>query len=63
MPELLTAGDAKFAAAALLQAVSKGELTPSEASELSKLVESFTRVLEVTDLEERLSRLEAKTNN
>jgi hypothetical protein len=58
LPKLDTAADAKAAAAAILQAVADGELTPSEAGELSKLLESYTRVVEVADIETRLAALE-----
>jgi hypothetical protein len=62
LPRLDTAADAKDAATALVAAVADGELTPSEASELSRLLDGFTRVLGVTEFEERLQRLEARTN-
>jgi hypothetical protein len=62
LPKLETAADAKKAAAAVIAAVAEGELTPSEASELARLLDAFTRVLEVSEFEERISRLEAKTN-
>ena len=61
LPEIHTAADAVKASAALLQAVAAGDVTPSEAAELGKLLESHTRVLEATELEERLSRLERYT--
>src|SRR3954462_14309488 len=47
LPKLDTAEDAKATAVAILQAVASGELTPSEAGDLSKLLESFTRVIEL----------------
>jgi Family of unknown function (DUF5681) len=62
MPVVATAGDAVKAAGALLAAVASGDLTPSEAAELSRLLENFTRVLEASEFEERLSKLERKTN-
>jgi len=62
LPKLETAADAKNAAAAVIAAVAEGELTPSEASELARLLDAFTRVLEVSEFEGRISRLEAKTN-
>jgi hypothetical protein len=34
------------------------ERTPSEAAELSKIVESYTRVLQAADFESRLNKLE-----
>ena len=58
LPKIETAADAKAAAAAILQAVADGELTPDEAAGLSKLLADFTRVVEVADLERRLEVLE-----
>ena len=60
LPKLETAAaDAVNATAALVEAVAAGELTPSEAGELSKLVEAFTKAMHTHELEERISRLEA----
>jgi hypothetical protein len=39
--------------------VADGELTPSEASELSDFVANYAKALEISDLEARLQRLEA----
>ena len=58
MPAIETAADAGKASSALLQAVADGDLTPSEASELGKLIESYVRALEATEFEARLSKLE-----
>src|SRR5918997_2261683 len=58
LPKLTKAGDAVAAAAAIAEAVAVGDLTPSEASELAKLVDAFARAIEVHDINERLSRLE-----
>ena len=52
------AADAVKAAAAIAQAVADGELTPSEASELSDFVANYAKALEISDLEARLQRLE-----
>ena len=60
LPRLETAGDAVKASAALVEAVASGDLTPSEAAELSKLVEGFTRAIETTDLLDRIKRLESE---
>lgn len=60
LPALETASDAKRAASAIVTAVATGELTPSEASDISRLLDNFTRVLETIDFEERLSKLEAR---
>jgi hypothetical protein len=59
LPKLVTAADAVKATSAILEAVSCGELTPSEAGELSKLVDSFRSALTTAELEERLAKLEA----
>ena len=60
LPELRTAEDAKLAASALLKAVADGDLTPSEASEIGRLLDSYTRILERAEFEQRLIRLEEK---
>jgi len=38
--------------------VASGELTPSEAAELGKLVEAHVRAIELTDVQARLEALE-----
>jgi len=59
LPQLETAADAVKATAALVSAVAAGELTPAEAAELSKLVEGFSRAVDLHDIQTRLERLEA----
>ena len=58
LPNLKHANDAVMASAAIVEAVANGDLTPSEAAELSKVIDGFARTLEAADFEERLSRLE-----
>ena len=60
LPEMEKAGDAVGASAAIVEAVSGGVLTPSEAGELVKIVESYARTLQVSDFEARLERLESQ---
>ena len=60
MPESKTAKDAAEANAALFTAVAEGDLTPSEAAELGKLLDRYVRALITTDLEARLSKLESE---
>src|SRR5215831_6273467 len=62
LPPVSSAADAAKAAAALLEAVAVGDLTPSEASELGKLIEAYVKALEGTDFAERLDKLERMTN-
>lgn len=59
LPAMNSAGDAVAVTAALVTAVSRGELTPSEGGELSKLVQTFVSAVELQDIEQRLARLEA----
>jgi hypothetical protein len=58
LPAITCAGDAAKASAALVAAVAIGQITPSEAVELGRLLESYVKTLEATDLEERLKKLE-----
>jgi Family of unknown function (DUF5681) len=58
LPPLACAEDAASALAAITAAVAAGELTPSEAGELFKLVDGFARMLEATIFEQRVAKLE-----
>jgi len=60
LPEMKTAGDALTAINSIVQAVAKGELTPGEATSLAGLIEAFRKVVETNDLEQRITRLEAR---
>ncbi len=60
LPEMKTAGDALTAINSIVQAVAKGELTPGEATSLAGLIEAFRKVAETNDLEQRITRLEAR---
>ena len=61
LPPIATAADAVKASAALVAAVAEGELTPSEAADFGKLIETVLRGIELTDVQDRLARLEAHT--
>jgi hypothetical protein len=58
-PGMETAADAVQATAAIVKAVSNGALTPAEAAELSKVIEAFTKAIEMHQIQERLDKLEA----
>jgi hypothetical protein len=58
LPPIASASDAAKASASLVAAVSVGEITPSQAVEVGRLLETYVRTLEVTELEERLGKLE-----
>jgi hypothetical protein len=57
-PELKSAYDASNTMSAITSAVARGELTPSEAAELSRVVEAFVKAIETTEIERRLKILE-----
>ena len=56
LPPLTTAGDVKTAIAAISAGFGNGSLTPSEAMELARSVESFARSLIAADLAAYLDR-------
>src|SRR4051812_23736869 len=59
LPSVEKVEHAVLAHAALVAAVAGGELTPSEAGELARLVDNYTRAVEATDIQTRLTKLEA----
>lgn len=58
LPSIETTDDLPRATKAILEAVATGDLTPSEAAELGKLVDAHVRAIEVTDISKRLDALE-----
>ncbi len=60
LPPMKSAKDAVVAAQAVLQAVSDGEITPIEGTEVMGLVETYRRTLETSDIEDRIAALEAQ---
>jgi hypothetical protein len=58
LPNMKHAKDAVSASAAIVAAVASGDLTPMEASELGKVVDSYARILQAAEFEERILKLE-----
>ena len=58
MPKIKCAADLIGASAALTAAATAGEITPSEAGDLVRLVEGTARAIEVHELSARLAKLE-----
>lgn len=58
LPAIETAADSTKATAALMRGVASGEITPSEAGELAKLVDIHVKAITAVDLDARLSALE-----
>jgi len=58
LPEMKTISDAVPAIGALVKAVGRGDLTPMEAAELTKMVQAFAKIIETAELEDRVRKLE-----
>lgn len=58
LPPLKSAADSVNAASTIVDAVGAGELTPSQAAELAKVVDIYVRALATQGFEERLAKLE-----
>ena len=62
LPIITTAAEAAATMCAILAAVAAGDVTPSEGSEVAKLVDSYVRAVEATELAARIERLERMTS-
>jgi len=60
VPALNSAKDAAKAVGAITTAVARGDLTPSEAGELSRVIEAYVKVIETSEIERRLKILEQR---
>ena len=58
LPPLKTLADLDAASELVMSGVGRGQLTPGEAQDLSRLLEDRRRVLETQDLEQRIRALE-----
>jgi Family of unknown function (DUF5681) len=58
LPPLEKAADGVAAAASIVAAVAAGELTPSQAAELCKVIDVYVRALDSKGFDERLAKLE-----
>ena len=63
LPAIETASDAAKALGTIATAVGRGELTPSEATDLATLIERFIKAIETAEIEERLAAIEAQFAN
>jgi len=60
LPPLEKAADGVAAAASIVAAVAAGELTPSQAAELCKVIDVYVRALDSKGFDERLTKLESE---
>jgi hypothetical protein len=63
LPTLRSAGDAAGAMAAITAGVAAGDITPSEASELAKIIEAYVKALEAGEFDQRLRAVEERTGS
>jgi Family of unknown function (DUF5681) len=61
LPPLDKPADSVAAAAEIVAGVAAGELTPSEAADLAKVVDIYVRAIATQAFDERLTKLEATT--
>jgi hypothetical protein len=62
LPTINSAQDAAAVVSSMLAAVAAGELTPADAAEMGKLIDSYVKAYETAELANRLERLERMTN-
>jgi hypothetical protein len=62
LPPIESAQNAAATISAVLAGVAAGDLTPSDAGEISKLIEVYVRAFETAELAERVERLERMTS-
>ena len=60
LPSLDSPADLPNATAALVRAVSEGDLTPGEASDIAKIFDLHIHAVEVADHERRIAEIEAR---
>jgi len=58
MPKIETVADAPKAIGAITSAVARGEITATDAADVSRLIEIYVRAVEASDLDKRLKDLE-----
>ena len=61
LPTIQSSSDAAIAGRSVLAAVADGNLTPLEAAQVMGLIEGYRKLLESTEFEERLAKLELAT--
>jgi hypothetical protein len=62
LPSINSAQDAATVVSCVLAAVAAGEITPTDAAEVGKLIDCYVKAYETAELAERLERLERMTS-
>lgn len=63
LPSIMNAQDLPVMTAALIKAVSSGDLLPTEAEKISKLIDVHRQAIEAADFDARLKALESAQGN
>ena len=58
LPTIDSARDAAAVVSSVLAAVAAGQITPTDAAEVGKLIDSYVKAFETAELADRLERLE-----
>jgi primosomal protein N'' len=58
MPRIATAADIAPAMSAVAQATAEGTITPYDGAELSRILETYAKAIEIGEFERRLKELE-----
>jgi hypothetical protein len=61
LPKIESSKDAANAISATIHAVSVGDLTPAEGSDMTRLLDAYVKAFEAVELAERVERLEKAT--
>jgi hypothetical protein len=62
LPPINTARDAADIAAAVTRAVAAGQITPSEAGEIGKLIDAYVKAYHAAELDDRVAVVEMLTD-
>lgn len=60
LPPIASAADAAVAMSAVVAAVAAGDISPTEANEVARLLETYVKTLETSELEARIAALEER---
>ena len=63
LPPIKTARDGVTALAVVVAAVSSGQITPSEGTQVSQLISMTIKAVDISDLEQRIEKLEPPEKN
>lgn len=60
LPALTSTQDASLAQLKILESVAKGELTPDEGGQITKMIENYADTVRLSELEARIAEMEAR---